>query len=462
MRKSVRRSDRRALTPLGAAIILGLAVAGLPSAAPAQYGASEIQAALRSAGGDKDIKAFYAARGHRPLWVRGSALDPAADQLLELIETAAADGLDAADYRPRALHSAVERARGGSPKALAKAELLLSRTFVEYARDMRRARDVGMVFVDKELMPSRPNEQALLQAAADAPSLERHLENIGWMHPLYGPMRKALVASYDASETGGASPQSRQREEMLRLNMERARALPTSNVGKYILVDAASARLWMYENGRVRDSMKVVVGKSSEQTPMMAANMRYALVNPYWNLPPDLARVRAQAVLKQGPAYLKKMGYQAFSDWSDNARPVDAKSVDWAGVAAGRQELPLRQLPGKTNAMGGVKFMMPNDLGIYLHDTPEKELMRKAERRFSSGCVRLEDAQRLARWAFGKPLLPKSSAPDQRVDLAQPVPVFITYLTAMPEGQTIVFRSDAYSRDRAQLASLGNGRSRTR
>ncbi|HEX8535147.1 MAG TPA: L,D-transpeptidase family protein, partial [Allosphingosinicella sp.] len=327
MRKSARRSDRRAFSLPGAAIILALAAAALPGAAPAQYGSSQIQAAIRSAGGDRDIKAFYAARGNRPLWVRGSVLDPAADQLLELIETAAADGLDAGDYRPRALRSAVENARSGSPKALARAELLLSRTFVEYARDMRRPANVGMVYVDKELAPSKPNEQALLQAAASAPSLEQHLENIGWMHPLYGPMRKALVASYDASEMNGASAQSRQREETLRLNMERVRALPASHVGKYILVDAASARLWMYENGRVRDSMKVVVGKPSEQTPMMAANMRYALVNPYWNLPPDLARVRAQAVLKQGPGYLKKMGYQAFSDWTDNAVPVDPKKV---------------------------------------------------------------------------------------------------------------------------------------
>jgi murein L,D-transpeptidase YcbB/YkuD len=441
--------------------MVGLAIAGLPSAAPAQYGASQIQAAIRSAGGDRDIKAFYAARGHRPLWVRGSTLDPAAEQLLELIETAAADGLDAGDYRPRALRSAVEKARDGSPKALAKADLLLSRTFADYARDTRRAKDIGMVYVDRELMPSKPNEQALLQAAASAPSLEQHLASIGWMHPLYGPMRKALVASYDASEMG-ATPLSQQREEMLRLNMERVRALPANHVGKYILVDAASARLWMYENGRVRDSMKVVVGKPSEQTPMMAANMRYALVNPYWNLPPDLARVRAQAVVKQGPGYLRKMGYQAFSDWSDNARPVDAKTIDWAAVAAGRKELPLRQLPGKTNAMGQVKFMLPNELGIYLHDTPEKQLMQKAERRFSSGCVRLEDAQRLARWLFGRPLLPKSGTPDQRVDLAQPVPVYITYLTAMPEGQTMVFRSDAYNRDRAQLAGLGNGRSSAR
>jgi murein L,D-transpeptidase YcbB/YkuD len=462
MRTDVCRLNRQASKPRLAAILLGLTLVALPSTAPAQYTSPEIVAALRSAGGDRDVRAFYRARGHRPLWLRGPALGPEADRMLELIDTAQADGLDSSDYRPRSLAAAIEKARGGSPKALAKAEMLLTRTFVDYVRDVQRPKNVGMVYVDRELVPSKANEQAILQAAAAAPSLMQHLESIGWMHPVYGELRKALVASYDNSYRDGASPLARQREQVLRLNLDRARALPTSKVGKYILVDAASARLWMYENGRVRDSMKVVVGKSTEQTPMMAANLRYALVNPYWNLPPDLARVRAQEVVRQGPSYLRKMGYRVFSDWSENARVVDPSAVDWQGVAAGRHELPLRQLPGKTNAMGRVKFMMPNELGIYLHDTPERELLKKAERRFSSGCVRVEDAPRLAKWLFEKPLPLTSKEPDKRVDLPRPVPVYITYLTAMPEGQTIVYRSDVYNRDRAQLAGLGNDRSGAR
>jgi murein L,D-transpeptidase YcbB/YkuD len=225
-----------------------------------------------------------------------------------------------------------------------------------------------------------------------------------------------------------------------------------------VLVDAASGRLWTYENGRVQDSMKVVVGKSTEQTPMMAGLIRFAMVNPYWNIPPDLARLRvAEGVLKNGIGYLKTKGYEVTSDWSENARVVDPKTVDWKAAAAGQIELPARQLPGKDNAMGRMKFMFPNDLGIYLHDSPEKELFRKADRRFSSGCVRVEDAPRLAKWLFGKPLVARSKKPEQRVDLPQPVPVYITYMTAAPEGQRIAFRPDVYNRDRAQMARLEMG-----
>jgi murein L,D-transpeptidase YcbB/YkuD len=451
----VGRLCRRAPKPLGAALAFTLALAFVPQQAAAQSVSPQLAAAIKSAGGDRDIRAFYKARQYRPLWVRGSGLGPEADMLLELIETAHVEGLDPDDYQPRAIASAIDRSRGGSPKALAKADMLLSRTFANYVRDVRRPADVDMVYVDRELAPSRPNEQALLQAAASAPSLMQHLSSIGWMHPIYGKLRTALASGYQQ----GGSSQSAKRDEMLRVNLERARTLPTSQVGRYVLVDTASQRLWMYQNGRVQDSMRVVVGKSSQATPMMAGLMRYTLVNPYWNLPPDLVPSRvAQPYLKQGIKHLKAKRFEVLSDWSDNPRVLDPKQVDWKAVAAGRQELPVRQLPGKDNAMGQMKFMFPNDLGIYLHDTPERELLKKADRRFSSGCVRLEDAPRLAKWLYGKPLTVRPGGTEKRVDLEQPVPVYITYLTAMPEGQTIVYRSDVYNRDGAQLASLGMGR----
>jgi murein L,D-transpeptidase YcbB/YkuD len=187
---------------------------------------------------------------------------------------------------------------------------------------------------------------------------------------------------------------------------------------------------------------------------MMAGLIRFAMVNPYWNLPPDLARVRAKEVLGKGVAYLKANRYEVLSDWSDDARVLDPKTVDWKAVADGRLELPMRQLPGNNNAMGKMKFMFPNEQGIYLHDTPERALFAKADRRQSSGCVRVEDAARLARWLFGKPLTPKVGAPEQQVNMPEPVPVYITYLTAAPEGATIAFRSDVYNRDGLHLAKL--------
>jgi murein L,D-transpeptidase YcbB/YkuD len=103
--------------------------------------------------------------------------------------------------------------------------------------------------------------------------------------------------------------------------------------------------------------------------------------------------------------------------------------------------------------MGAMKFMLPNSLGIYLHDFPDKSLFVRSDRRLSSGCVRLADAPRLARFLFrGSPPAPAGRGPEQKVDLPEPVPVYITYLTAMPDGGSIAYYDDAYGRDKAMLA----------
>jgi murein L,D-transpeptidase YcbB/YkuD len=243
-------------------------------------------------------------------------------------------------------------------------------------------------------------------------------------------------------------------ERLILANIERARAIPARPGGRYILVDAAAARLWMVEDGRIAGGMKVVVGKQDMQTPAMAGMIRFAVLNPYWNLPPDLIRDRARKVLRRGTRAVEAERLQILSDWSSSARVLNPGRVDWRAVASGRRYVNLRQRPGSRNMMGAVKFMMPNDLGVYLHDTPLRDHFARDDRRISSGCVRLEDAPRLARWLFdGDPPGPSGVA-EQRVDLPEPVPVYIAYFTAIPSRGEIVFQPDRYGRDRALLARL--------
>jgi murein L,D-transpeptidase YcbB/YkuD len=102
--------------------------------------------------------------------------------------------------------------------------------------------------------------------------------------------------------------------------------------------------------------------------------------------------------------------------------------------------------------MGKIKFMMPNKFGIYLHDTPDKTVFDTDGRWISNGCIRLQDAARLAAWLFGA--MPKAGNPDveERVELRQPVPVFVTYFTVEATAEGIKFRADPYGRDPAVLA----------
>ncbi len=201
--------------------------------------------------------------------------------------------------------------------------------------------------------------------------------------------------------------------------------------GRYLLVDAASARLFMVEDGEVTDSMRVIVGKPASQTPTIASKIYYATLNPYWNVPADLAqKLIAPRVLAQGIKYLTSHRYQVLASYDDGAPEIAPDSVDWKAVAAGRATVKVRQLPGPANSMGQIKFGFPNASGVFLHDSPEKELFESDQRALSNGCVRLEDAPRLARWLMGRDPSEFGSQPEEHVLLPQAVPIYITYLNA--------------------------------
>jgi murein L,D-transpeptidase YcbB/YkuD len=362
-----------------------------------------------------------------------------------LLATAEADGLNPRRYDARRLAGLVGAASAGNPAARSQAEQALSAALVAFARDQKHDPGVGIIYVDAALRPTPPSASAILNEAARAPNLADYVEKMGWMNPIYTQLRQAIASRLY---------RSRAERRLLELNRERARALPGGS-GRYAIVNAPAARLYMYENGQVVDSMRVVAGKPdpASQTPMMNAYIRFLTLNPYWNSPPDVtSHTLAPKVLKEGRAYLNRQGYQLMSDWSERARVLDPMSVDWRAVAAGRVQVRLRQKPGPANSMGKMKFMFPNEQGIWLHDTPVREKIEEAARLASAGCVRLEDASRFARWLFGRPVAAQGAKPEQKVPLPRPVPLYITYLTAVPSGTSIVFFDDFYGKDRQQQA----------
>ncbi len=420
------RTDRQRPVPSfrllgGFAAALALAVGSPAAPAGAQWG---------QGGG------AYAAPMGRSLFYNSGTQRPAANQLLALLDSAEVDGLDPDRYSVRAINRAMRSARGGDPRAVARADELLSQALVAYVRDLRSAGDPAISVVDREALPAIPSAANILSRAAADP--EHYVSTMGWMHPDYAALRRTLAERRYGNE---------QQRRLLALNLQRMRALPSAE-NRYVLVNAAAQRLYMYEGGRVVDWMRVVVGKPKYPTPMMAAMIRYTAVNPYWNVPPDLAAERiAPNVVKGGVKYLKAKGYVVLSDWGEHPTVINPATIDWKAVVAGRKEVRLRQNPGPGNSMGRMKFMFPNPQGVYLHDTPNKELLTEAARLFSGGCVRLEDAPRLGRWLYGTSLKAKGARPEQRVDLATPVPVFLTYLTAVPSGNQMVYYEDIYGRD---------------
>ncbi|HUD30915.1 MAG TPA: L,D-transpeptidase family protein [Novosphingobium sp.] len=410
------------------------AVKKAPSAAPVDPATAM---AVREEAGGK-IGKFYQARGYRPLWTttRGN-IGTAARELLGYLDEAELDGLKPSRYGPDDLRAAVARADRGGPQALAEADVALTRAFVRYVGDMRRAEDVGMTYVGKGLKPGKLSDDAILRVAA-LKNFGDYVGAMGWMSPHYVRMRDML-------RRAEATHADRGTLEVLRLNVERARVLPSPAV-RHIVVDAAAARLYYYQDGAQVGTMRVVVGAEKTQTPMLAGYVNWAIFNPYWNIPDYLTRDNVARKVLSGRT-LKSMDMEVLSDWSATPQVVDPSTVDWQAVRDGRQEVRIRELPGPANSMGKVKFLFPNDEGIYLHDTPNRDLLVKDDRHLSNGCIRLEDAPALGRWMMGKAFGVKTKAPEQAVPLPAPVPVYLTYLTATPTKKGVALLDDVYGRD---------------
>ncbi|MGZ3199704.1 MAG: L,D-transpeptidase family protein [Croceibacterium sp.] len=250
-------------------------------------------------------------------------------------------------------------------------------------------------------------------------------------------------------------------ERRIAINMERAWRLPTTRAfERYVVIDSSAAQAYLFDGDKLADSMRVVVGSPKTKTPMMAVLMRDAKVHPYWNVPPELIRsLTAKRIGEQGLSYLDSFHYEVLANWSPDAPIIDPATVNWKQIASGKVEpaIRVRQLPGPWNSMGDMKFEMPNDFGIYLHDSPHKELFAQDERHLSNGCVRLSDYRRFADWVFGR-MPHATSAREQEFALPQPVPVYMTYLTvdALDNG-VVTFRPDVYGFDAQAMPQMFGG-----
>lgn len=384
------------------------------------------------------VAAFYKTYRSSPIWFRGGAASPAAGRLVSILKRAQFDGLASGPQLALQVETAIARAASRNPAEVMAAEQTLAAAWVLYVQALKRSTP-GMMYAYPVLTPQGTRVDQILLTAAAAPSLESYLVATSNVNALYAQLREA--GWKQAQVSGSATPDPR-----LLANLDRLRSIPAS--GRYVLVDAGSQRLWMYENGQPIDSMKVIVGMSQFRTPMVASIIHYAVFNPYWNVPDHLVRKTVGPnVLKQGFGYLKSRGYEVMTDWTRSAGKIPPEDIDWKAVVAGKQNIRVREMPGAGNSMGNLKIPFPNGEGIFLHDTPNKALFAKAQRTLSNGCIRLEDAKRLGRWLLGREPVAPSAEPEIQVPLPQGVPVYVTYLTAQPSSAGVTYLADVYGWD---------------
>ena len=376
--------------------------------------------------GDSAIDAFYYYdRSGAPIWLRDEAGRQAAAKLAEILDRAPIDGLSEGPTLAGSVRTAIA---GGTLSD----DAAISIAWLKFVRALKAPVN-GIHYGDAALALSPPSAKPALSDLLAAPSMLVHVSQVAAVNPLYSALREQALKDGSAADP------------RVRATLDRLRLLPAK--GRAILVDVASAQLWMMENGQPIDSMKVVVGKTGSPTPLLAGTVHYVTFNPYWHILDEVARRKvAPLVIKRGVKYLKAAKYDTVTSWSD-PEPVDPTSIDWKAVAAGDEHVFIRQKPGVNNMMGAMKFSFANDFDIFLHDTPHRELFAKDRRTLSLGCIRLEHADRLAQWLLGRDAAPPTDAPEQHVQIDRGVPVYVTYLTANVADGQMAFANDVYGLD---------------
>lgn len=419
----------------------GVAIAKKPKpvpAAPAPVALPYLSAGLPTSA---QVRQFYAGWRYSPIWFDGKAAKPAAVELLNILQRAPLDGLSPGPQYAAQVQAALQQASATrTPEAIAFAEHTLSEALVLYAQVMKRPAS-NYIVAYPHLQPKAPTADQVLRTAAGSPSLERYLSQIANPNSIYTSIRDAAWRQMQASASTAPDPR-------VVANLDRARIFPAT--GRFAMVDSATQRLTMFQNGIPVDSMKVVVGDPyllKLPTPMLASMIYYVVHNPYWNVPPHLVRKMAPKVLSQGMGYLKSGGYEVMKDWTANSETADPATIDWKAVADGTLQVRVRQKPSGENSMGNMKIPFDNPEGIFLHDTPMRQYFDLAVRAKSNGCVRLEDAQRFAQWLLGhQPTRPGNGA-EQFEQLPRGVPVYTTYLTAQVTDGQLAFVKDIYGWD---------------
>nr|WP_246523655.1 L,D-transpeptidase family protein [Neoroseomonas eburnea] len=365
------------------------------------------------------LRRFYARRGFRPVWATRQAQ---ANSLVNAVLRAGDHGLD-----PELFHASLLRRRGTFPPR--RREFLLSDAFLSYAEALA----FGAVPVERRrdgetLTPEPTDVAAALDEAIDSPDPAAVIEALAPTTPSYRALRQALQRYRSGAAAGGDAAANRLRAT--EVSLERQRWLPRSLPADRVWVNVADQRLVLYRADRPVFSTRVVVGDDAErnQSPEFRAMIEASFFNPPWVIPRDIVAAEILPRISRDPNYLAR-----------NNMVLRANGE-------------VEQRPGPEAGLGVIMFDMPNRFDVYLHDTPDKHVFSRDNRRISHGCIRVEKPRELAALLMRQPIdtinQGIATGTTTRNKLPTPVPVFVIYQTAFVETDgTLQSRPDFYNRD---------------
>ena len=419
--------------------------------------------ALRKGAADDDLAAlesFYGERNGAPVWITPMGFTARAQALIGEIQNAGNWGLptDAFD-----LPSASDLP--ATTDAQAVDEIKLALAVLKYARYARgggiKPGRVSNLFDQK---PDLRAPKTVLAELAVAPAPVAYLTSLHPKHTQFEGLRKLLIKSVANAKARGRKPMADPSIQRLIVNMERWRWMPAELGSYYVWNNIPSFVTRVMKNGKSIYVEKVIVGQVKYATPLFSASLRSIEFNPDWTVPDTIKFEDLAPRLRQGSAD----GTRDVSILTNNklsvsyqGKPVDATTVDW--TRAKFSQYRFTQEPGPDNVLGVLKFNFPNRHAIYMHDTIQPELFSETERTLSHGCIRVRQPDRLAAlllaedkgWSAQRVKDMLAKGKNSGVSLSNPVPVHLTYFTAVIDAQgKLQTFADAYGLDKKMASAL--------
>ncbi len=242
----------------------------------------------------------------------------------------------------------------------------------------------------------------------------------------------------------------------IRVNMERWRWMPRDLGERHVVVSLAGFELRFVEQARTLLRMRAITGRRDRTSPSFRSRVTHLVINPTWTVPLRIAVEDLLPQQRSDPEYFSRKQIRVLRHVEGKTVELDPADIDWSRYGRGNFPFVLRQDPGPQNSLGRLKFLLPNQFDIYLHDTPARELFAKPVRSFSSGCIRVQQPVQLAGkllemdpgWDERRVREAIASGETRTVPIPKPVPIYLVYLTAWVDPDGVPhFRDDVYGRD---------------
>jgi murein L,D-transpeptidase YcbB/YkuD len=241
------------------------------------------------------------------------------------------------------------------------------------------------------------------------------------------------------------------RLSQLKTNVTRLKTLTKGLSGRFVVCNLPAAQIEAIEDNVAVSRHTAVVGKPDRPSPDINSRIIEVNFNPYWTVPVSIVRRDLIPIMQAQPDYLATNHIRIFDMKGEELQP---SQINWYSTDAVNYR--FKQDPGSFNSLGSMRINFPNKDGVYMHDTPLKNLFGEDMRFHSSGCVRVQNIRELVAWllrdtpGWPMPAIDAVLASGDRKDarLKKPVPLHWVYVTAWatPDG-VVQFREDIYNKD---------------